>query len=146
MIPEFDTNGLLPPGIHFTDWIEFATRFGGTESRQELLAGLRSAIDVLQLAGCRMVYIDGSYVTSKAFPGDYDACWDIEGVLPELLDPVLLDFSNVRQAQKAKFGGELFPAQLPEGRSGRTFLEFFQRDRATDLPKGIVALDLDNLE
>ena len=62
--------------------------------------------------------------------------------MPELLDPVLLDFSNDRAAQKAKYFGEFFPAQLPEGRSGRTFLEFFQRDRLTDHLKGIVILQL----
>ena len=58
------------------------------------------------------------------------------------LGPVLLDFSNRPAAQKARFGGELFPAQLPNGLSGRTFLEFFQIDKQTGDPKGIVALDL----
>ncbi len=61
---------------------------------------------------------------------------------PDRLDPVLLDFRDGRAAQKAKYGGELFPAELPEGLSGRTFLEFFQTDRDTGGPKGIVSIDL----
>src|SRR2546425_628399 len=35
-------------------------------------------------------------------------------------------FSRGRAAQKQRFLGELFPAQLPEGATGRAFLDFFQ--------------------
>ncbi len=96
----------------------------------------------LRDAGCRLTYVDGSFVTAKKEPGDFHACWSMAGVNPDLLDPVLLDFSNRRAAQKATYGGELFPADLPEGASGRTFLEFFQTDRDTGAAKGIVSLDL----
>ena len=75
-------------------------------------------------------------------PNDFDACWDIEGVDPDLLDPVLLTFDDSRAAQKAKYLGELFPAQLSEGGSGGSFLEFFQIDKETGNPKGIITLDL----
>lgn len=146
MIPAFDRRGKLPPGIHSADWPEFAERFGGTAHRRLLLAGLKSAALNLQEAGCSLAYVDGSFVTAKPEPGDFDACWGIAGVVPELLDPVLLDFSSGRAAQKAKFRGELFPAELPEGASGRTFLDFFQTDKETGLPKGIVALDLDMVD
>jgi hypothetical protein len=91
------------------------------------------------------VYIDGSFVSSKDFPGDFDGCWDVTGVDVTKLDPVLLDFENSRAAQKARFLGELFPAQLSEGLSGRTFLEFFQIDRNTGTQKGIVVIDLRSL-
>lgn len=146
MIPPFDRRGTLPPGIHEASWPEFAERFGGTARRRLLLAGLKLALRNLQEAGCPLVYVDGSFVTAKPEPGDFDACWGIEGVVPELLDPVLLDFSDGRAAQKAKFRGELFPAELPEGLSGRTFLEFFQTDKETGLSKGIVALDPDMVD
>jgi len=39
---------------------------------------------------------------------------------------------------------EFFPAQLVEGATGRTFLEFFQYTR-DDEPVGIVALDLETV-
>src|SRR5579862_5702658 len=135
MIPPFDTSGNLPPGIHSAEWTEVEARFGTTPRRRALLTGLRAALDALALANCRTVYIDGSFVTSKSTPGDFDACWDVTGVDPSRLDPILLTFDNGRAAQKARFGGELFPAQLPEGLSGRTFLEFFQTDRRTGSPK-----------
>jgi hypothetical protein len=91
------------------------------------------------------VYIDGSFVTSKDFPGDFDGCWDVTAVDVAKLDPVLLDFNNGRAAQKARFLGELFPAQLPAGLGGRTFLEFFQVDKSTGMEKGIVVIDLRSL-
>ena len=60
----------------------------------------------------------------------------------EALDPVFLDFSQRRAAQKRRFLGEFFPAQLPEGASGRAFVEFFHVNKATGKPKGIVAIRL----
>ncbi len=44
------------------------------------------------------------------------------GVDPNHLDPIFLDFSNARAAQKRRFMGEFFPAEIPEGASGKTFL------------------------
>jgi hypothetical protein len=142
MLPPHTRDGTLPPGVHHATWREFARRFGSTPHRRRLLAGLRRALKALRAAGCRTVYIDGSYVTDKEFPGDFDGCWDIEGVDPELLDPILLNFDNRRAAQKAKYLGELFPAQMGEGGSGTTFLDFFQIDKESGDPKGIVVLDL----
>jgi hypothetical protein len=53
-----------------------------------------------------------------------------------------LDFSNSRARQKALFQGEFFPAELPERLTGKTFLEFFQTDKETGAPQGILALNL----
>jgi hypothetical protein len=98
----------------------------------------------LRGAGCRTIYLDGSFVTDKTIPGDFDACWDVAGVVGATLlrlDPVLLDFADDRAAQKAKYFGEFFPAQALEVGRGRVFLDFFQIDKRTGDPKGIVALD-----
>ena len=143
MIPEFNRDGTLPGGIHWSGWEEIESRFGFSERRRELLSGLKSALKALRTAGCRSVYVDGSFVTVKREPGDYDACWDIEGVDVEILDAVFLDFSDGRRAQKRKYFGEFFPAQMPEGATGRLFLEFFQTEKATGKPKGIVGLNLE---
>ena len=110
-----------------------------------LLAGLKAALDAVRAAGCRRVYIDGSFVSSKETPADFDACWEAAGVDPDRLDPVLLDFANQRAAQKTKYGGELFLAEATAEPSGTRFLEFFQRERYSGNLKGIVALDLGDL-
>jgi hypothetical protein len=146
VIPDLDGNGNLPPGIHETTWDEFATRYGTSARRQDLLAGLRSALESLRDAGCRRAYVNGSFVTNKPEPGDFDACWETDGVDPDLLDPVLLDFADARRHQKEEYGGELFPADVAADAWGTRFLDFFQQDRNTGAPKGIVALDLTELE
>ena len=127
MIPPLGSNGLLPAGGQRASWREFAARFATTPRRRQLLAGLHAAVASLRKAGCREVYINGSFVTKKHHPADYDGCWSVVEVDPNLLDPVLLLFDHGRAAQKAKFGGELFPAELPEGASGLRFVDFFQR-------------------
>ena len=142
MVPDFDSGGNLSAGVHWADWADLSDRFGHNPHRQRLLAGFKEALEALRLAGCKTVYLDGSFVTSKIRPRDFDACWDVTGVDVKRLDPVFFDFSNGRAAQKARFRGELFPAQLPNGPSGKTFLEFFQIDKQTGYPKGIIALDL----
>ena len=146
MLPEFNRDGRLPPGIHWATWQEVQSRFGFSSRRQRLLGGLRLALAALNRAGCGRVYIDGSFVTVKREPRDYDACWDIDGVNVEALDSVFLDFSRGRTAQKRKYLGEFFPAQMPEGASGRVFLEFFQTDKETGHSKGIVGLNLQEAE
>jgi hypothetical protein len=144
-IPPFGEGGNLPRGIHEASWDDIATRFGGTAWRRELLAGLREALESLRNAGCRRAYLDGSFVTAKEEPHDFDACWEIAGVDAGLLDPVLLDFSNARAAQTERFRGELFPAEAVAAPDGTRFLDYFQRDKLTGDPKGIVVLDLEDL-
>jgi hypothetical protein len=135
VIPGFDSSGKLPPGIHAATWRQIVERLGSTSRRKTLLNGLREALALLKGAGCRLVYLDGSFVASKPEPGDFDACWRIGGVAVDKLDPVFLDFSNSRARQKGRFGGEFFPAELPEGATGKTFLDFSQTDKETGTQK-----------
>jgi hypothetical protein len=143
VIPSFDEFGNLPPGIHSATWDEIVERYATNERREQLMDGLRTAIASLHAAGCTRVYLDGSFVTDKEAPGDFDACWEAACVDPDLLDPVLLEFRDRRAAQNAKFGGELFPAHLVAEPGGSTFVEFFQLDRLTQQRKGIIAIDLE---
>jgi hypothetical protein len=118
-------------------------RYAITEHRAALLDGFREAVASLRGGGCRRVYLEGSFVTDKEAPGDFDACWKAGGVDPDLLDPEHLDFSDRRATQKARYGGELFPAQLAAEPRGTVFLGCFQRDRQPGETKGVVALDLE---
>jgi hypothetical protein len=146
MIPAFDAvSGNLPPGIHEATWGELVARYGVTPHRVRLLTGLKEALDALKTSGCRRVYVDGSFVTAKDDPADFDGCWEAAGVNPDLLHPVLLDFSGRRSAQKARYGGEYFVAHAPADRLGNRFVDFFQRDKVTGEPKGIIAIDLGDL-
>lgn len=141
MIPAHDSSGLLPPGVHAAAWDELEVRLATTAWRRQLLDGFRRACVALAVAGCGQVWLDGSFVTTKDVPGDFDACWDASGVDSGMLDPVLLTFSNKRAAQKAKYLGELFPAAVPAASGGPLFVDFFQIDKASGDPKGIILVD-----
>ncbi len=141
MLPPFDPDtGRLPVGVHEATWDEVVERFGWNPRRRQLLDGFADAVDALTEVGCRRVWLNGSFVTAKDEPADFDACWDSEGVDLDALDPVLLDLSNGRAAQKARFGGELFP-NVAEADSGLSFSDFFQNERDTGR-KGIVVMSI----
>ncbi len=125
-------------------WSELVTRFGTNERRLEILEGLLRALRALKAAGCTKAYVDGSFVTSKETPGDFDGCWDDTGVDYERLEPVLLEFADRRAAQKREFGGEMFVANWAAEPMATLFLDFFQRDR-NGRAKGIVQIDLETL-
>lgn len=132
---------VLPPGVHDATLSEIEARFATTPHRRRLFAGFKRVAHALELAGCRTIYLDGSFITGKPHPGDFDGCWEIEGVDPTRLDPVLLRFGNKREEQKHKFQGEMFIAEYP-GAPGVTFLEFFQIEKFSGRPKGIIRVRL----
>lgn len=142
MIPNFEGSGNLPAGVHLATIDEVVKRFGYNSHRKDLLVGLKAALSALKKAGCKCVYLDGSFVTDKKFPNDYDACWDTNGVDPSALDMTFLDFANGRKSQKAKYKGEFFIGSTVASSIPRlTFLEFFQQDKNGD-PKGIIQINL----
>jgi uncharacterized protein DUF6932 len=133
---------VLPPGVHSANLNEVEAAFATNAWRRELFDGLVDASGRLQLAGCLTVFLDGSYVTGKPRPQDFDGCWDPSGVDVSKLDPLFLDFANARAAQKAAFKGEFFPSSMMCADVGQTFIEFFQLDRFTGNKKGIISISL----
>lgn len=133
---------VLPPGMHAASLEDVAAAFGTNAWRRELFEGLVLASGKLRSAGCMAIYLDGSYTTGKPRPVDFDACWDPTGVDPAKLDPVFLDFSNGRAAQKAAFKGEFFPSSMMCVDVGQAFVDFFQVDRFTGKQKGIISISL----
>lgn len=103
---------------------------------------MAQAIRALRRAGCKAVYVDGSFATRKEIPGDYAALWDERGVDVKELDPTFLDFRFARKAQKEKYLGEWFPMHQSADPYGTLFIEFFQLDRGNQ-PKGIIRMDLE---
>lgn len=122
---------------------EARVRFATTEHRERLFMGFEAGAAILFSAGCLGVYLDGSFVTAKEVPNDFDAAWNPVGVNANMLDPVLLDFSNKRENQKKRFFGEFF-ISTNENTPGATFLEFFQRERFSGRKKGIVLVTPSN--
>lgn len=140
----FQKNGNLEPGIHILTLDEFEEVFGYTAHRRFLITGLKKGLSHLKDCGCTKVYIDGSFVTQKEVPGDFDACWDTIGVdIPKLIAnyETLIDFSQQRKNQKLVYYGEFFPAN-GEAAPYTLYLDFFQKDKNDNSPKGIVQINL----
>jgi hypothetical protein len=116
-------------------------RFGASPHRRQQLWKLETTLRLLRDAGCARVFVGGSFVTAKSEPHDVDVAWDVASVDADAVDPIFFDFENERAAQKRRFGAEFFPAQLVEGLTGRSFVQFLQFTR-DDEPVGIVVVDL----
>lgn len=143
MLPNFEPDGLLPPGVHAVTWEEVWQRFSINDWRKGILAGMKQALTILYMAGCQRVWVDGSFVTEKELPGDWDGCWDPVGVDPGKLDPAFLDPSPAgRRVVKTKYMADLFPSSVRVLGKGLAFVDFFQIDKVTSRPKGILQLEL----
>lgn len=75
MIPNFDSRGLLPQGIHHATLNEIEQKLGYTARRAELIKLFRKMIstELLPHGAGLYVDIDGSFVTDKPNPDDIDA-------------------------------------------------------------------------
>lgn len=75
IIPPFRPDGWLPNGHHIADWNEVLLRFGGKPDsrRAQLTAELTHLRDALQATGITgTILLDGSYISEKPEPGDFD--------------------------------------------------------------------------
>ncbi len=143
MALNYQENGTLVPGVHAVSWDEFVSEFGFNSHRLSLIEGLKKAIDDLKSAGCKRIYVDGSFVSKKVTPNDYDACWEHAGMDMEKLYndyPIFFDVRPPRANQKKYYKGELFIAAAVAKLNPITmYINFFQSDRE-DKPKGVISI------
>jgi hypothetical protein len=73
MIPEFDANGCLPPGVHVASLDEVQARFGsGSEVRQAQMESLRWFLEAIRPYAVDRIVLNGSFVTAAPEPNDVD--------------------------------------------------------------------------
>jgi hypothetical protein len=73
MIPPFNDDGYLPPGIHGATLEEVSDRFGqGSELRRIQMESLRWLVDLARRAKVLRIVVNGSFVTDLAEPNDVD--------------------------------------------------------------------------
>lgn len=135
MIPSFDSNGYLPPGIHEATLAQIEKRYAYTNKRKWLFEGLKKLVNTLSPAGCKTIYLNGSYITNKIEPNDYDATWEYEGV-DNTIDPLLRDEMDL-DIIKRKYGGDVF-CRMAECFD---YLVYFQTD-FMGIRKGIIKISL----
>jgi hypothetical protein len=73
MIPGFNAQGYLPPGVHGATLDEIAERFGQeSELRQVQMESLRWLADLARRAGVLRIVVNGSFVAEAYEPNDVD--------------------------------------------------------------------------
>jgi hypothetical protein len=117
MIPPFDDDGYLPPGIYSADLDEIDARFGrDSELRQVEMESIRWLVDLARRAGVRRIVLDGSFTTAVLEPNDVDCALLIGPGFPqdtkaeeELIEGLpFLDIHLVRQDGWDEFVGIIF--------------------------------------
>ena len=142
MLPDYEpTTGYLPPGRHSASWSEVVERFATNAHRTGLLGFLENALQLLRQAGCRQVWLNGSFTTDAAQPHDVDVAWDAYGVRPKDLHPLFRsNTAEIRAERRKTFGGD-YVAVYEDNAS---LTRFYETDRSGE-PKGIVAINLNTL-
>jgi hypothetical protein len=73
MIPGFDDNGALPPGVYQATLAEVEERFGRqSEPRRVQMESVRWMVDLARRAGVERTVLNGSFVTDIIEPNDVD--------------------------------------------------------------------------
>jgi hypothetical protein len=89
-----------------------------------------------------VVYIDGSFVSSKQLPSDVDVCFECAEDHWEFANLMIGDFWKDQDKFQNEFGCNIFPSNLFTDGGKLYYLDFFQRIKNTDIPKGILKIKL----
>ena len=147
-LPSFRNDGWLPEGHHAAEWPEISLRFGGQlgSRRADILTSLlrwRDAARAQTLAG--LVILNGSFVSDKGVPGDFDLVFSYDAVTEMLVRSsaearALTDYQACRALG---FLGDVFALPASLGTSSPTLsgLDMFDFDRQGTL-KGVVEVQL----
>jgi len=144
VLPDLDgESGYLPGGTHDASLEEIRARYATNFRRREIFAGLEHVLKLLAARGVKTVWVDGSFITSKARPSDVDLIY----VSPSGSDPDTWDWlSQTRRPDLKKYHRvDLWRYPSPQ-RSKKntlsrsiTIKEFFESDE-DDTFKGIIRL------
>jgi hypothetical protein len=148
MIPDFyiyDNIGYLPEGLHNAKWLEFKEKFDFSFKRKKILSGILSFGRLIKQAGGKKIYIDGSFVTNKKIPKDWDGCYCMCELNLSIASTLIQNTNINRTKIKKEYFGDVFAEDCIEASSGLPFIDFFQRIRGTDKKKGIIVLDLETM-
>lgn len=115
------------------------TRFAYNRKRRKLFQALEKVISILRECQCPEVFLDGSFITKKEEPGDYDLCYEPTGIVAT---DNLRTFFITRETRKEEYLGDIF-VRMPQPPYFVDYVESWQTDkRQDDVRKGILRIDL----
>lgn len=144
MIPEFNEDGLLPPGIHRATLEEFKERFvifNRSDRRLRVFEGLNQLIQEAARSNIvQQILIGGSFVTAKAEPNEFDCLVVVKSGLERTkVNPFEYRLISRPMARRL-FRGDVVPVSEGSSVDGE-YLEFFQHTREGERV-GIVEIEL----
>ena len=141
MIPEFDSRGLLPLGLHGASISEIRAVLGFTERRRSLIDGLERFVQVWDESGfLEYCVIDGSFATFKPEPGDIDMLLvpKPESLFSPEFPYLAMTHSYDREFTKSEFGCEAFFTTGADDLAN--WMDFFATDRLGNR-RGLIKLE-----
>lgn len=147
-LPAFREDGWLPEGHHASTWEEIEAVFGGAlgSRRADVQSSLLAWRDAARAGGLGgLVILDGSFVSDKEAPGDFDLVFLYDEASENLVkrDPHARALTDYQACRAAGYRGDVFafPASLQRLSpllSGTDMFDFDHRG----VPKGVVEVML----
>ena len=142
MALNFNSKGYLHETISLT-YEAFVQHFGTNQRRMEQIQNSLPYFRIFHSCGCRIGYVDGSFVSKKKFPEDIDICFDITGISEERIKSVFPKFLDVNERGRIRRDLKChiftFTQEDPE------IFDLLNADREYN-PKGLVKLDLNEIQ
>jgi Family of unknown function (DUF6932) len=119
MIPPFNQDGVLPPGVHQATLEEVASLFGhSSEIRRVQMESVRWMVELALRAGADRIVLNGSFVTDIIETNDVDCVLLFTpgrqrdaAAFQELMNGLpFMDIAIVEQLEFNEFVGEIFAA------------------------------------
>jgi hypothetical protein len=141
-LPEFRDDGWLPEGHHPAEWQEVEETFGGGETRTGLtrkLLTFRNELRMLGISG--YLVLDGSYISSRATPHDFDVLLVAAPGCQALVnnDPQAARLLDAEYAEKQRGFSFLF---VEETSGMLTLIKSVWDISKQGIPKGVVEVAL----
>ena len=143
-LPAFRDDGWLPEGPHQATWEEIVARFGDApgSQRARVLSSLLAWRDAVLSKGMGgLVILNGSFISRKEAPGDFDLVFFYDEATKALVlrDTAAKALTDYQACRAAGFSGDVFafPASLRLLSPLLAGTDMFDFDRR-GTPKGVV--------
>ena len=112
-LPTFREDGWLPEGHHTATWQEVALRFAGQPDspRAVILSSLLKWRDAVRASGMAgLVILDGSFISSKETPGDFDLVFLYDEATEALVrnDAIRAEANRLSSLPRPRISGRYF--------------------------------------
>ncbi len=119
MIPPFDLDEDIPPGVHQATWVEFRERFcifARSDRRLKLCQQIEKMVEEARASRIvERIIFGGSFVTGQAEPNDFNCIVVLRaGTRYENLKPFQRWVADTREASR-RYEGDVFVARADAG-------------------------------